>query len=146
MNTIFIPWPSYHEDPILLASWSVQDHGKEMVKMKAVEGQRRARNQSSELFVSMAPINIQMVAMEHFCLFILCFTCLLKTDQIEETLVAHRKCVDYQMKTHLSIIKLYSTNFWLTCLTCMVQKNILLDFFQNLVPIEFLSFVTNWIF
>ena len=35
----------------------------------------------------------------------------LKCDLIKETLVAHRKCVDYQIGTRLSILKLYSTNF-----------------------------------
>ena len=48
------------------------------------------------------------------------FYFLLKNDLIEETCVAYRKCVHYQIGTHLSILKLYSTNFWLTCLTCMM--------------------------
>ena len=45
---------------------------------------------------------------------------LLKLDPIEDTLVSHRVCVDEQTGTQLSIKKVYSTNFWLTCFTCMV--------------------------
>ena len=66
-----------------------------MVEMKAVEEQRRVRN-LPEIFVSMAPINIQMAAMEN-----LVFYLLLNCEMIEETLVAHRKCVDLQIGTHL---------------------------------------------
>ena len=38
----------------------------------------------------------------------------------KKSLVALRKCIVKQLKTYLSIFKLYSNNFWLTCLTCMV--------------------------
>ena len=47
-----------------------------------------------EMFVSMAPINKQMTAMENFVLVYFVFYFMLKCDPIEETLVAHRKCVD----------------------------------------------------
>ena len=63
------------------------------------------------MFVSMAPINIQMAAMENLVFVYFVFYLLLKCDLIEETLVAHRKCVDLQIGTHLSILKPYSTNF-----------------------------------
>ena len=46
------------------------------------------------MFVSMAPINIQMAAMEKFVFVDLVFYLLLNCELIEETLVAHRKCVD----------------------------------------------------
>ena len=63
------------------------------------------------MFVSMAPINIQLAAVENFLRVYIVFYFLLKCDIIEETLVAHRKCKDEQIGTHLSIFKLYSTNF-----------------------------------
>ena len=63
------------------------------------------------MFVSMAPINIQMAAMENFVFVYFVFYLVLKRDIIEETLVAHRKCEDGQIGTRLSILKLYSTNF-----------------------------------
>ena len=72
----------------------MQDHGNKMVEMKAVEEQRRVRNRPPEMFVSMAPINIQIAAMEHFVFVYFGFYLLLKCGLIEETLVAHRKCVD----------------------------------------------------
>ena len=46
----------------------MQDHGKEIAEMKAVEEQRRVRNQRTRDVCSMAPINIQIAAMEIFCL------------------------------------------------------------------------------
>jgi len=63
------------------------------------------------MFVSMAQINIQMAAMENFVFVDFVFYLLLNCEPIEETLIANRKCVDYQIGTHLSILKLYSTNF-----------------------------------
>ena len=44
----------------------MQDHGTEIVEMKAVEEQRRVRNQRTRYVCSTAPINIQMAAMENF--------------------------------------------------------------------------------
>ena len=72
----------------------MQDHGKEIAEKKAVEEQRRVRNQHTRDVCSMAPINIQMTAMENFGLLFFLFYLLLKCDLVEETLVAHRKCVD----------------------------------------------------
>ena len=46
------------------------------------------------MFVSMAPIQIQMAAMETFVFVNFEFYLLLKCDIIEETLVAHRKWED----------------------------------------------------
>ena len=44
----------------------MQDHGKEIAEMKSVEEQRRVRNQPTSNVCSMAPINIQMAAMDFF--------------------------------------------------------------------------------
>ena len=46
----------------------MQDHGKEIVEMKAVEEQRRVRHQRTRYVCSMALISIQMAAMENCCL------------------------------------------------------------------------------
>ena len=67
-NKIYVPWPSYHEYSISVASCFMQDHGKEIEKMKAVEEKRRVRNQCARDVCSMAPIIIQMAAIEYFCL------------------------------------------------------------------------------
>ena len=69
----------------------MQDHGKEMVEMKAVEEQRTLKNNLLEMFVSMASINIQMTAMENVLFVYFVFYLLLKCDLNEETFVAHRK-------------------------------------------------------
>ena len=61
--------------------------------MKAVENQRRVKN-LLEMFVSMAPINIQKAVMENFVFVYFVFFLLLRCDLNEETLVAHRKCSD----------------------------------------------------
>ena len=63
------------------------------------------------MFVSMAEINIKMTAMENVVFVYFVFYLLLKCDPIEETVVADRKCVDKQIGTDFSILKLYSTNF-----------------------------------
>ena len=52
--------------------------------------------------VTMAPINLQQAGMGIFVFVYFVFYLLLKCDIIEETLVAHRKCKDYQIGTHLS--------------------------------------------
>ena len=52
----------------------------------------RVRNQRTRDVCYMAPINIQMAAMEFFVLYFV-FYLLLKCDLIEETLVAHKKCI-----------------------------------------------------
>ena len=44
----------------------MQDHGKEIAEKKAVEEQRRVGNQCTRDVCSIAPINIQMAAMENF--------------------------------------------------------------------------------
>ena len=89
----------------------MQDHGKEMVKMKAVEGQRRVRNQPTRDVCFHGSNKYTNGSHGTFLFVYFVFYLLLKCDLIEETLVAHRKCVDYQIGTHLSILKLYSTNF-----------------------------------
>ena len=107
---------------MLLASWFTQDHGKEIVEMKAVEGQRSLRNEYTR-DVCFHRFNKYTNGSHGKILFAwFVFHLLLNCDLIEETLVAHGKCVDYQIGTHLSILKLYSINFWLTCVICMVPS------------------------
>ena len=72
----------------------MQDHRKEMVKMKAVEGQRRARNQPTR-DVCFHGFNKYTYGSHGKCLFVyFVFYLLLKCDLIDETLVAHKKCED----------------------------------------------------
>ena len=79
--------------------------------MKAVEGQIRVRNQPIR-DVCFHGSNKYTNGSHGIFLFVyFVFYLLLKSDLIKETFVAHRKCVDYQIGTHLSILKLYSTNF-----------------------------------
>ena len=89
----------------------MQDHEKEMVKMKAVEGQRRVRNQPIRDFCFRGSNKYTNGSHETLLFVYFVSYLLLKSDLIEETLVAHRKCIDYPTGTHLSILKLYSTNF-----------------------------------
>ena len=79
--------------------------------MKAVEEQRKVRNQPTR-DVCFHGFNKYTNGCHRTFFFVyFVFYLLLKSDLIEETLVAHRKCVDYQIGTHLSILKLYFTNF-----------------------------------
>ena len=80
----------------------MQDHGQEIVEMKAVEEKRRVRTN---------PTRDTKAVMESFVFVYFVFYLLLQCDIIEETLVADMKCKDLQIRTHLSILRLYSTNF-----------------------------------
>ena len=89
----------------------MKDHGKEMVEIKAVEEQSRVRNQPT-IGVCFHGSN-KYTNGSHGIFFFFCFVFYLRLicDLIEKTLIAHRKYVDYQIETHLSILKLYSTNY-----------------------------------
>ena len=98
-SLVFLSWNG------IMKALSMQDHGKEMVKMKAVEGQRRVRNQPTR-DVCFHGFNKHTNTSHGTFLFVYFgFYLVLKSDLIEETLVANRKCVDYQIGTHLSILK-----------------------------------------
>ena len=89
----------------------MQDHGKEIVEMKAVEEKRRVRNHPTRDFCFHGSNKYTKSAMEIFLFVYFVFFLLLQCDIIEETLVADRKCKDLYIMTHFSILKLYSTNF-----------------------------------
>ena len=82
-----------------------------MVKMEDVEGQRRVRNQPTRVVCFHGSNKYANGSHgKRLCVYFV-FYLLLKSDLSEETLVAHRKCVDYQIGIYLVILKLYSTNF-----------------------------------
>ena len=71
----------------------MQDHGKKMVEMKAVEAQRRVRNHPTRdvcFHVSNKYTNGSHRKFS-FCLFCVLLAAEIEIE-IEETLVAHRKC------------------------------------------------------
>jgi len=72
----------------------MQDHGKEMVEMKAVEEQRRVRNQPTRDVCFHGSNTYTNGSHETFVFVNFVFYLLLKCDAIEETLVAYRKCAD----------------------------------------------------
>ena len=75
--------------------------------MKTVEGQRKVRNQPMRYVCFHGSNKYTNDSHGTFLLVYLVFSLLLKCDLIEESLVAHRKCADYQIGTRLSILKLY---------------------------------------
>ena len=81
---------------MLFASSFMQERGKETVEMKAVEEQRRVRNQPTRdvCFHGLNKYTNGSHGTVYFVYFVLYL--LLKSDLIEETLVAHKKCVDYK--------------------------------------------------
>ena len=89
----------------------MQDHGKEIVEMKAVEVQRRVVNHPTRDVCFHGSNKYTNGSNDNFVFVYLVFYLLLTCNIIEETLVAHRKCEDLKNGTRLSILKLYSTNF-----------------------------------
>ena len=76
----------------------MQEHGKEMVERKAVEGgkmeQTRVRNQPTRDMCFHGSNKYTNGSHGTFLLVYFVFYLLLKWDPIEDTLVAHRKCLD----------------------------------------------------
>ena len=72
----------------------MQDHGKDMVEMKAVEEQRKVRNEPTR-YVCFHDSNKYTKSSHEIFLFVyFVFYLLQKCDLIEETLVAHMMCID----------------------------------------------------
>ena len=78
----------------------MHDHGKKMVKMKAAEGQRRVRNQPTRDICFHGSDKYTNDSHGTFLFVYFVFYLLLKCDLIEETLVSHSKCIDYQIGTN----------------------------------------------
>ena len=72
----------------------MQDHGKEIVEMKAVEEQQRVRNQRTRDVCFHGSNKYTKGSHGNFLFVYFLFYLLLNCDLIEETWVAHRKCMD----------------------------------------------------